>query len=65
MQRKPQSRLTSFGGSAMNGVLGAIAGDDLVNAVVSAQWEVDFQDVVAWLHQTEDSLDFLALFFQS
>lgn len=65
MQRKPQSRLTSFGGSAVNGVLGAIAGDDLVNAVVSAQWEVDFQDVVAWLHQTEDSLDFLALFFQS
>lgn len=66
MQRKKApSRLTSFRGSTVSRVLGAIAGDDLVDAVVSAQGEVDLQDVVAWLHQAKDSLDFLALLFQS
>lgn len=64
MQRKTRSRLTSFRGSTVDRVLGAIAGDDLVDAVVSAQWEVNLQNVVAWLHQAEDSLDFFALFFQ-
>lgn len=45
----------------MGGVLGAIASDNLVDAIVATQREVNLNDVVAWLHQSQDALHLLAL----
>lgn len=45
-------------------MLGAVAGDHLVVARISAQREGNLDDVVAWLHQHQDALDPLALLLQ-
>ena len=45
----------------MDTVLGTVALDELVVASVTAHWEGDLQDVVAALHQHEDSLDLTLL----
>ena len=48
----------------MRGVLSTISVDDLVDSVVTTQWEVNFEDVIAWLHKAQDSLHLLALLFE-
>jgi hypothetical protein len=53
--------LTSFGWCSMGRVLSAVSVDDFVDTVVTSEWEVDLEDVVAGLHQRQDSLDFLTL----
>lgn len=62
-KKKTQKKrsLTSLGGGAVGAVLGPVAGDHLVVAGISAQRERDLDDVVAGLHQHQDSLDLLAL----
>lgn len=44
-------------------MLSTVAGDDLVDPAVSTQREVDLQNVVAGLHQSQNTLNFFALFF--
>lgn len=48
----------------MGRVLGTVAGDDFVNSVITTQWEVNLNYVIARLHQSQDSFDFLALLLE-
>lgn len=45
-------------------MLGSVTSDDFVDAVVAAQREVDLEDVVAGLHQSQDSLHLLSLLIE-
>lgn len=53
--------LTSLGGGPVDTVLGTVSLDELVVAGVTAHGEGHLQDVVAALHQHEDSLDLALL----
>lgn len=63
-QQLENIRLTSFGWRAMSRMLGTIAVDDLVDAVVATQREVDLENVIARLHQSQDAFDFLSLLLE-
>lgn len=54
-------KLTSLRRRTMSRVLSTIASNNLVDAIVTSQWEVDLDDVIAGLHELENSLDFVAL----
>lgn len=49
----------------MLGVLGPVAGDHLIISIVSLEREGDLQDMVAWLHDLEKTLNLLALFIST
>lgn len=53
--------LTTLCWGSVRGVLGSVALNYLVDSVIAAQREVNLENVIAWLHQSQDSLDFLAL----
>lgn len=63
-QQLENIRLTSFGWRTMGRVLGTVAVDDLVDAVVATQREVDLENVIARLHQSQDAFDFLSLLLE-
>lgn len=48
----------------MGRVLSAITSDDFVNAVVTSEREVDLDDVVAGLHETQNSLHLFTFLFE-
>lgn len=45
----------------MGRMLCTIASDNLIHSIVTTQWEVNFEDMIAWLHERKNSLDFVAL----
>lgn len=49
----------------MSTVLSTVSSDHLVVTTVAAHWERDLQDVVAALHQHQDTLHFLPLVFHA
>lgn len=55
----------ALGGRTMRAVLRAVAGDHLVVAGVAAQREADLDDVVAALHQHQDTLHLLLALLQA
>lgn len=47
----------------MGRMLCTIASDNLINSIVTTQWEVNFENMIAWLHERKNALDFVALLF--
>lgn len=55
---------TSFGGNPVCAVLGTVAGNHLVVASITTQWECNLDDMVTGLHKHQNTLHLLLLLVQ-